>query len=194
MVAHAHPQQTTLQGALVCQEWQSHTPPTPDQYFSALDLTPDTDLSGMIAFMFACFSAGTPQKDSFAQALGRESTQIAPEPFVAKLPATMLSRGALAVFGHVDLAWRHSFLGTGIGSQTNVFESMILELLDGQPLGFAAEYFDDRYMEITTELTTALEEEEKDPDLELEIAELWLETKDARSYIIIGDPAVKIQA
>ena len=57
------PRQRAHQGALICQEWPGPqaTGPVPEsQYFSADDVPAGADLTGLVAFHFACFGAGTP--------------------------------------------------------------------------------------------------------------------------------------
>src|SRR4029453_322171 len=60
------PGQRATQGALVCQDWPGprHGKIGPTHWFAAPDI-PDAELTGMIAFLFACFGAGTPRYDEF---------------------------------------------------------------------------------------------------------------------------------
>ena len=71
-------------------------------------------MHGLIAFFFACFSAGTPKEDAYNRLLRMRSGQepgpaleLTPWPFVSYLPQRMLRqprrpRGALAVIGHIE--------------------------------------------------------------------------------------------
>jgi hypothetical protein len=66
--------------------------------------------------------------------------------------------------------------------------------MDGWRLGHAMEYFDDRYAAATAELHEVLDgvrTEGDVPDNPL-IARLWMENNDARSYVVLGDPAVRL--
>ena len=189
------------QGALLCQDW-----PGPNQwrgempqdfYFAGDDLASDANLWGMIAFFFACFGGGTPLYDEFSKAAFRESRKtITEQPFTAALPQAMLrlsKGGALAVVGHVDRAWGNSFLGEDNSQQISVFQAAVESLLRGKPVGMAMEYFNMRYAALSTELNSQLEQidfgREYDP---YELAGMWTSNNDARGYVIIGDPAVRL--
>lgn len=195
------PRQIPHQGALLCQdwpgprEWREAIPQ--DFYFAGDDLANDANLLGLLTFYFACYGAGTPLLDEFAKQAFKDREPIAPYPFVAGLPTKMLSHpkgGALAVIGHVERAWGYSFLSPGAGAQITVFEDTIRKLLDGYPIGSAIETTNERYAEIATELTTAMEEYKYDPDhiSPQDLAGLWIAHNDARGYIIVGDPAVRL--
>ena len=107
-----HPLQLPHQGALLCQDWAGPRvwpgPVPQDFYFAGDDLDSSARLVGLIAFCFACYGAGTPLLNDFS----KERQTIAPRPFIASLPAKMLSHpqgGALAAIAHVERAWGCSF-------------------------------------------------------------------------------------
>ncbi|MCK4901513.1 MAG: hypothetical protein KAS38_22210, partial [Anaerolineales bacterium] len=88
------PRQIPHQGALLCQDWpgpQAWKEPIPeDYYFSAGDIPSEASFTGSIAFLFACYGAGTPQMDDFAHQAFRDPVAIASQPFIARLPQRLL--------------------------------------------------------------------------------------------------------
>lgn len=192
------PRHVPHQGALLCQEW-----PGPrawrgkipaDHYLAAEDIADAATPAGLIAFHFACYSAGTPLHDSFK--MNGEQRPIAAESFVSRLPLRLLGHprgGALAVIGHVDRAWSFSFDWSGAKNHLQVFESALGRLLEGYPVGAAMEYFNQHYAELFTDLTEEREEVRwgAAPDY-LCLSDLWTAAHDARSYVVLGDPAVRL--
>lgn len=203
---NGHPAQLAQQGGLVCQDW-----PGPqlwrgalqeDFYFAGDHLSQDANLLGMMAFFFACYGAGTPEEDEFARQIWGnqpERKKIAPQNFIAELPKKMLglSRGgALAVVGHIERAWGNSFYWGQAGPQLQVFSDCLERLIKGgYPIGYAMEVFNNRYAELSTDLSSELQEitaHGKKPN-DLKLAGLWTAHNDARNYIILGDPAVRLR-
>jgi hypothetical protein len=191
-----HPEQRERQGALLCQDWPGPSawkgPLPPDWSFAAADLPDCADISGLVAFFFACHGAGTPELDDFAHRHDWEPRRIAPRDFLARLPQRLLQRGSLAVIGHLERAWSSSFLWNDT-SQVDVFESTLKLLLDGWPVGAAMEYMNQRYAELATRLAAALRRAfAGEPVDAREISRLWTAHNDARGYVVVGDPAVRL--
>jgi hypothetical protein len=189
--------QLAHQGALLCQDWpgpmQWNAEIPHDFYFAGDDIGTTGSLAGTIAFFFACYGAGTPRLDDFAHLATGTPIDISPRGFIAQLPQRLLARGTLAVIGHVERAWGCSFVWKRAGEQLAVFESALRRLLAGDPVGYALEFFNERYAELSSDLTSELEEIKygKASD-DWEISGMWTANNDARSYIIVGDPAARL--
>jgi hypothetical protein len=198
---NGHPRQLPHQGALLCQDWPGPLRwrgPIPETfYFAAHDLGGEVRLSGLIAFLFACFGAGTPRTDDFAQqALGGPAA-IAPHAFVGRLPKRLLGHpcgGALAVIGHVERAWGFSFMWPGVGEQVDAYREVVRRLLAGAPVGWAVEALNERFAALSVQLEMEKEDVAygKVPD-ELMLSSLWTARNDARNSIVLGDPAARFR-
>jgi hypothetical protein len=183
------------QGALMCREWPGPSFrgrfPT-DFYFAGEDLASTARLDGLIAFLWACYSAGGPATSDFE--LGR--VPVAPRPFLGQLPYRLLSHpqgSALAVIGHIELVWIWSAQWPSVGTHLKEFEEMLRMLLEGYPVGAAMEPFGRRYAELATELYPELldiQRGDKKPDDET-IFRLCV-CHDTRNYVVLGDPAVRL--
>ena len=181
-------QQPVVQGALKCQD---------DVRFTATLLagTAGVRVHGLIAFLFACYGAGTPKFDQYVQRADRSPLMIAETPFLAALPKALLSHpqgGALACIGHVERAWSYSFSTQKLGDQLIPYRNAVRRILGGLPVGYALKDIRERYVSLAASVGNKLEQETKfgiwveDKDLIL----AWAERNDAGGYVIIGDPAV----
>jgi Peptidase family C25 len=194
-----NPMQPFRQGALITQDWPGHGSPRQNHYLAAADIGDDADLHGLVAFFFACFGAGTPELDNFLRAPGQEPSVLAPKPLVAPLPKRLLAHpkgGALAVIGHVERAWGYSIQPPNVGTQILPFRNTIGRLLSGCPVGHSMRDFRDRYASASTALLSTMDGSGAGTG-KLSNDELvlrWIERNDAQSYVILGDPAVRIRA
>lgn len=191
------PEQRELQGALVCQDWPGPGPGIErDHYFAAEDVGEEARVHGLVAFCYACFGAGTPRWDDFTRKSQGPRRELSSGAFLGRLPQRLLGHprgGALAVIGHVERAWGFSLVWPDAGPQITTFESTVKRLLDGQPVGWALEFFNQRYAELTSDLAAEVEALGFGKKLdETVIADLWTASHDARNYTIIGDPAVRV--
>lgn len=187
-----HERQLSHQGALICQEWPGKIVPKPEHIFAGLDLDGGSSLKGLLAFLFACNSAGAPSIGDFPLD-ATDLRTVAPRPFVSSLAQSLLEKGALAVIGHVEQVWQCSFLWQEVGFQTEVFVETLQRLLDGAPAGWALEPINQRHADLAACLSRLLQDHHRGlPIDEKEVAELWTACRDARNYVIVGDPAVRL--
>jgi hypothetical protein len=188
------PQQRVQQGALVCANWKGIGQPVlPGDVFAAQDVAPDADLSGRMAFLFGCFSGGTPTDDDYAHRVDPKApTRLAAAAFASALPQALLRSGMLAVMAHVDRAWGYSF-GTGRADSTPTFRSTLISLMLGNRVGVAFDYFNLRAGELgvdqAEQLGRAVVEK---PATLLPFVGTWTSATDARNYVVFGDPAVRL--
>jgi hypothetical protein len=170
-------------------------------------------LPGGIWFSFACFSAGTPARSSYAPWLralpasdpnARRGLEALPQqgepPFIAALPQAALANpdGPLAVMGHVDLAWSLSFSDRGRGTPSRFIE-LLKTLAGGSRAGVALHTLMQVLNETSSELTSlyhqeALEHAHGGPSSidGVERARLWMLRQDLANYILLGDPATRL--
>lgn len=212
--------QLAEQGGLLCGEWPGPEavkgPLSRDHFLTAEDMPEGADFRGMVAFFFACYGAGTPRFDAFSHLRSGPPEELAPEAFVSRLPQRLLGhsgrgdgRGALAVIGHVERAWGCSFLWGGAGSQPQAFEDTLRRLMKGYRVGAATSRLHERYAELAVDLTSEIERDRMrralgppagrpsplaDPagDTDDQLARRWTAHNDARSYVVLGDPAVRL--
>ncbi len=191
------PRQLNYQGALVCQDWPGLGQINADHYFGASDLTDDGRVGGMITFHFACYGAGTPDRDRFVHKPGQPPPVIAGKPFFSALPKRLLTHpkgGALAVIGHVERAWAYSIVTKNAGPQLIPFQNTIGRLMKGDPIGYAMKDFNERYAALSTNLSDLQEKISFGQQVANQVlASTWIERNDAEGYVVLGDPAVRLR-
>ena len=189
-----HARQAREQGALLGAEWLPGDQVAPAHRTSAEDIGDDARVHGMVAFHFACFSAGTPALDSFPRDRGEAPAPIAPAPFIAALPQRLLAHprgGALGVFGHVDRAWGYSVKRAAGVPQIGPFHEGVLRVLGGAPLGDVLADFARRHATLSASLLSRLDR--RAPMSDRELAKLWIERNDAQGYVLLGDPGASLR-
>ena len=182
------------QGAILCQDW-SGGPIRPEQYFSAADLPANAKVSGLIHFFFACYGGGCPKFDTYSRLPDGKPKQIAAAPMVARLPQTLLTSGALAVVAHIDRAWSYSFqVGRG-APQVQEFRDVMVRAMKGERIGQCTDQFNLRWTVLSTELADAQRQQLALPGQvsDAALGNKWVARDDARNYLTLGDPAVRLR-
>jgi len=143
-------------------------------------------------------NVATKPLDDFPHLQATDPQTITERAFVAHLPQRLLGHpkgGALAVIGHVERTWGYSYSDEwqGTDKQVDTFESTMIELMQGYPVGMAMEYFNQRYAGLSADLT----EKQELVKYRVKIADetmagLWTANNDARAYVVLGDPAVRL--
>ncbi len=198
-----HAEQLSRQGALVCQDWpgpRSWSGAFPPRfYFSGDDLPPEANLQGLIAFLAVDYGAATPANDEYTGVLRHRATRDGQgRAFLARLPQRMLSHpggAALAVCGHVD---RQMMIEANL-LDVSLFSEILAQLMNGATVGVAMETINQRYALLAARISEMLRQRmaqnqgamggEVDSDLRALMAAMV----DARNYIILGDPAVRLR-
>lgn len=197
-------EQLDLQGALQL----------PGRRLSGADLASGAFLPGGMWFCFACFSAGTPARSTYAPWL-RELSKTSPRAakvlaalqgwegersFIAALPQAVLANpdGPLAVIGHVDLAWSSSFSNQGRRAPSRFF-GVLQALAEGHRVGNALtsllSSFNDLNMALTARDAHAAREHEAGRKViasPAAHASLFLQRQDLMGFVLLGDPAVRL--
>lgn len=177
------------QGALLLQDWPGlKNPILPGHFLSEADLP--ASLDGMMAFCFACYSAGAPRyPDWIHPSANPHPDPVAAKPFVARLPQKMLARGAPAFIGHVSKVWDWSFLsidkidGAYLGT-LSAYKSALRYLLTGYPVGHATDALNGRWLTLTQLLDDAIDHGAPQSD----VVNRWKARNDCRGYVVLGDP------
>lgn len=187
------PHQRSDQGALLCQDWRAGPPARATDYVAADHIADDADVHGLVAFLFACYGAGTPALEAFPNDPAAPQT-LADAPFVAALPNRLLAHprgGALAVVGHVERAWGCSIATPAVSNQIVPFHNFIARTLAGEPVGHALRDMPERAASHSSLLLLALQRKTTHP---LQLVQQWLERNDAQNYVLLGDPAARLPA
>ena len=202
--------QSQTQGALICQEYPNpYCTLVSSDYLAGHDVVnTNINLSGLMSFCFACYSAGTPLQEDWIypglfnksenivqtvfQRLFQKPEKIAQKPFVANLPQKLLAHGCTAFIGHVSKTWDTSYLGVnGENNQLDPFLITLEQLLKGVPVGHATDDLTGSAVRLTKQLHDQMENRSKYSPKQIE--NTWKARNDFRGYVVLGDPAAKIQ-
>ena len=188
--------QLANQGAIVCQDWPGFGAISEDHWFAACDVPDDAKLRGMMHVFFACHGGGCTEFDNFDH-MNNQPRRLAAKPFFSQLPSKLLSHrdgGALAVLAHIERAWAYSFLGDKGGSQSQGFRDVIGRLLRGDRIGQATDVFNTRWAALSVQLSEAQRDLQYGANISLKsLGRMWAARDDARNFMIMGDPAVRLR-
>jgi hypothetical protein len=179
-------------------------------------------LPGGMWFYSACFGAGTPKNSAYHHWLaamrdvGLSGSNIdcvlhslpgeRGRPFVAALPQAALANpnGPLAFMGHVDLAWTYSFYDAGATNRyrPSRFQDIFRSIVAGKRVG--AGYFELQrfFNQASVDLSTLFDEDARikarggeineDEARKRRKAALWMLRQDLSAYVLLGDPAARL--
>lgn len=192
--------QAAMQGALLCQDWPGFGTMKPDHVLAASDIADDANVNGMVALVFACFGAGTPDVDQFLLDVSQPGKPLAPKPFVSALPKRLLAHpngSALAVIGHIDRAWGFSIKAPKVAEpQILPFRNNLGFIMSGAPIGYATSgQFGSRFSALSALLASSTSPTAL-PGMrpsDRELVNIWIERNDAQNYVLLGDPAVRVR-
>lgn len=196
--------QRRMQGSLLTQEWTSGTPAGPANQFCSDDVPSDARLQGTMGFLFACYSGACPAQDNYYLAPDGSPKNIAPAPFIARLPQALLRRGMLAVIAHIDLAFPYAFLDTNGTPQPQAIRTPLELLMKGKRAGLAADSLSVMWSARSAQLALAQAQPAPAlpaassavstvPAISPAMARMTIARDDARNYIVLGDPAAKLR-
>jgi hypothetical protein len=195
------------QGGWVCSDWQGGAVQRHD-YLAGTDVGEGFCAPGSIVFALACFGAGTSRQSEYARyynALSPHqplSENVAPAPFSASLARAFLAHrdgrgqaaGALAYVGHVDLSWSSAFWDPlRRKADVSVFETFVQRVLRGDSVGTAAHAFT-RLVDDCNAKLTGLTGAGGILDIRnsAAVGGAWIDRNNARGFIVLGDPAVRL--
>jgi hypothetical protein len=185
--------QLARQGALITQEYNPAQPaPDTEWLLTGGDVPDDARLDGTMVVLFACFSGGCPRNNSYKTNPDGSPIPVALNDMICRLPQVLLSRGALAVLGHVDAAFPYSFQGADGAPTPQVLRDPLQRLMQGRPAGWATASLSLQWTMLSVQLDSpeyaALET--SDPGL---FGHVVTAKTNAKNYILLGDPAVKLR-
>lgn len=175
------------------------------------ELAERTFMPGGVWFMFACYSAGTPDVSAYQHWLARlaslgkiKHTDVlaslkGAKPFIASLPQRVLANpdGPLAFVGHVDLAWSYSFQDGDDATKRRPgqFQRIVEPMLRADRMGVAVSELSRAQADAETGLAGYYDEDARTSSKtgdEARRAFLWMQRNDLAGYVLLGDPAARL--
>lgn len=194
-----HENQSLVQGAIVCQDWPGGSRIQKEHYFAASDVPESANISGMIAFLLEDFSGATDMSDKSLYLIGQTepSHQAHERPFVARLPRRLLGHprgGALAILARCGRSWLYSDDSSPkhLNWLRMALEDYILSLTQGFPIGYAHKNLAHTSYEFFLSSPSLFEGSRIPPTQQEQFALSWAIGSDARNFMILGDPAVRL--
>jgi hypothetical protein len=181
-----------MQGALITQDYNPATPTNPAQdawLFGGGSVPADAQVDGTMVFLFACYGGGSPQGATYA-VNGQPATVAAN--MIARLPQVLLSRGTLAVVAHVDMAFPYSFRDSYGNPLPQVLRDPLQYLMAGQNAGWAMESLTDQWPKLQAQIDAPGNASLATSDA-ARYSHLVTAKTNARNYILLGDPAVRLR-
>ena len=116
---------------------------------------------------------------------------------IGRLPRAMLAHpggGALASLGHIDRAWAYTFVSSRGKGQVQGIRDVLARILSGDRIGHATDQFNIRWAALSTDLSDTMQAAAQgNPVPDALLGNLWAGRDDARNYIVLGDPAVRLR-
>jgi hypothetical protein len=176
------------------------------------DLAARPFMAGGVWFMFACYSAGTPDVSAYHHwlerlaALGKIkggadvlASLKGDGAFVASLPKRVLANpdGPVAFVGHVDLAWSYSFQDGDDASRRRAgqFQRIVEPMLRTDRVGVAVSELTRAQAAAETELVGYYDEDARHNAATGDAGKrafLWMQRNDLAGYVLLGDPAARL--
>ncbi len=187
-----HARQRALAGALVAHNYPGQGPVLDAHLVTGADVRGQPH--GIIAVHCSCFGAGVPDLDG-APMPHVPAEALARAPFLSALPQALLSRrggAALAVVGQVERAWGFATGQPSPGAALEPVYTLLQELMRGERVGHAFGALNGRHAALASALARQLQPNPPFLVSALELATTWAEYTDARSAVLLGDPAVRL--
>jgi hypothetical protein len=151
-------------------------------------------LQGMETFCYTCYSAGVPRYQDWMHPSTGTPQQLAPTPYVSRLPQKLVANRMLVFIEYVSKTWGLSFTGiTNTKPEISLFSGTLGPPLDGKPVGQALSYFIRRTLELTNYVADMYARPQKNPNQEWKI-NTWMGRNDSRGYVQLGDSYARIKS